>query len=171
MTLTMGSFTTEEPTILEWNNDSNVIVGNYTSIAKDVTIFAGGEHRTNTVSTFPFKERLRIANAKPICPFSKGDVTIGNDVWIGFGVTILSGVTIGDGAVIGAKSVVASDVLPYTIVAGNPARVIKYRFTREQISALLKIQWWNWPLEKVIKFVNLITSDDIDKFIVKASGT
>ena len=79
----------------------------------------------------------------------KGQILIGNDVWIGDGVTILGGVRIGDGAVVAAEAVVTKDVPPYAIVAGNPARVIKYRFPQDVIEKLERIAWWNWSSEKL----------------------
>jgi virginiamycin A acetyltransferase len=86
-------------------------------------------------------------------------------VYIGYNVTILSGVAIGDGAAIGACSVVTKDVPPYAVVAGNPARVLRYRFDEEAIENLLKIKWWDWPDEKVKENIHLICSDSIDAFI------
>jgi serine acetyltransferase len=95
----------------------------------------------------------------------KGVVNIGNDVWIGDGVTIVGELTIGDGTIIGACSVVAKDVPPYAIVAGNPIKIIRYRFTEEQIKKLLDIKWWEWehPLirERIKDFL------DINIFITK----
>ena len=92
-------------------------------------------------------------------------VTIGNDVWIGQGVSIKSGITIGDGAVIGAGAVVTKNVEPYAIVGGVPSRLIRYRFSKEQIEALLEIKWWNrsieWLEENGRYFI------DVDKFIEK----
>lgn len=82
-------------------------------------------------------------------PKSNGNITIGNDVWIGSGATIMSGVTVGDGAVIGANSHVVKDVEPYTIVAGNPARMIKQRFESEIIELLLEWRWWEFSAEKI----------------------
>ena len=76
-------------------------------------------------------------------------VEIGNDVWIGNSVIILDGIKIGDGAIIGAGSIVTKDVLPYAIVAGNPARLIKFRFSEHQIEKLLNIKWWNWTFEEI----------------------
>lgn len=100
-----------------------------------------------------------------IATYSKGDVRIGSDCWIGHGVVILSGVTIGDGAVVGAFSVVAKDVHPYSIVAGNPARMLRLRFSEEQIDQLLKIKWWDWPPEKIAKFRGLLGGKNADEFI------
>jgi hypothetical protein len=99
---------------------------------------------------------------------SRGDIVIGSDVWIGLNVFIGSGVTIGDGAVIGAHAVVTRDVPPYAVAGGNPARVIRYRFSETQIEALLAIRWWDWSDEVVDRYLPLITSPDIDAFIAAA---
>ena len=96
---------------------------------------------------------------------TNGDVDIGNDVWIGEHVTIMSGVTIGDGAVIATNSHVVKNVAPYSIVGGNPAKLIKYRFTEEQIQKLLEIKWWNWNDEKINSYLPLLCSSNIDDFI------
>ncbi|WP_318011557.1 CatB-related O-acetyltransferase [Mesorhizobium sp. CO1-1-9] len=74
----------------------------------------------------------------------EGPTEIGNDVWIGLRAVIMPGITIGDGAIIGAGSIVTKDVAPYAIVAGNPARLLRYRFTDDQIASLLAIRWWDW---------------------------
>lgn len=99
---------------------------------------------------------------------SKGDIVIGNDVWIGHGVTILSGVKIGDGAVVGAGSVVVNDVEPYSIAGGVPARTLMWRFPERQRVRLMGIRWWDWPETKIRKFMPLILSHDVDKFIEEA---
>jgi carbonic anhydrase/acetyltransferase-like protein (isoleucine patch superfamily) len=80
---------------------------------------------------------------------TKGSIVVGNDVWVGTRAIILSGVTIGDGAIVAAGSVVTKDVPPYAIVAGNPARLIRYRFSDETIAAMCRIRWWDWPLEVI----------------------
>jgi acetyltransferase-like isoleucine patch superfamily enzyme len=100
----------------------------------------------------------------PGYPYSKGDVFIGNDVWIGQDALILSGARIGDGAVVAARSVVARDVKPYSVVAGSPARHIKFRFPQETVEALLEIAWWNWPASEIKKSWPLLQSPDVDKF-------
>ena len=98
-------------------------------------------------------------------PSTKGDVTIGNDVWIGSNVTIMSGVTNGDGAVIANNSHVVKNVEAYSLAGGNPAKLIKYRFTPEQIEALLKIKWWYWDDAKITPF---LCNNNIDEFITSA---
>jgi virginiamycin A acetyltransferase len=92
---------------------------------------------------------------------SKGDTIIGNDVWLGYEAVILPGVQIGDGAIIAAKSVVVGNVPPYTIFGGNPAKLIKQRFSDSEIEILLKTQWWNWDLEKITRNIPLIMGGDI----------
>lgn len=93
----------------------------------------------------------------------KGDTVIGNDVWIGFDALIMPGVKIGNGAIISSRSVVTSDVPAYTIVGGNPAKIIKKRFPEETIATLEKLAWWNWPVEKITKNITAIMSNDIEK--------
>ncbi len=106
-------------------------------------------------------------------PKTKGDVVIGNDVWLGNGAFILSGVTIGDGAVIGARSVITRNVAPYSITAGNPAKLYRFRFDEQQIAELLKIAWWEWPFEKIKEAWPLLMSTNIEEFIrtYRASST
>lgn len=102
-------------------------------------------------------------NEKTEHPKSNGDVIIGNDVWIGYGATLMSGVKVGDGAVIAANSVVTKNVEPYTIVGGNPAKVIRKRFEKEVIEKLLKIQWWNWDDSKINKNLKFLCSDNLNE--------
>lgn len=148
------------------NDDTGLIIGAYTSIAKRATFILGGNHPSDRVTTFP----LRIMHGLPGAgsdgyPYSKGDIWVGSDVWIGYGALVLSGVTIGDGAMVAARSVVSADVPPFAIVAGAPARVLRYRHTPEQRVALLEISWWNWPEEQIVAAVERLTSPDIDSFI------
>jgi acetyltransferase-like isoleucine patch superfamily enzyme len=165
----IGKFTYGTPIIYDYRGGAGDLkIGNYCSITNDTVIFLGGEHKIEWVTTYPFSAFSdKWPNAKNIKghPNSKGDVIIGNDVWIGHGVTILSGVTIGDGAVIGAGSVVIKDIEPYTIAGGSPARPIRKRFSDEVIRKLLKIAWWDWPVEKVQENVNDLCSENIDAFI------
>ncbi|HXZ83047.1 MAG TPA: CatB-related O-acetyltransferase [Acidimicrobiales bacterium] len=167
-----GAYAYGIPTIMIYEGDTaRVVIGAYTSIASQVTIFVGGNHRPDWVSTFPFRAVLKMAGAfQDGLPASKGDVVIGSDVWIGHGATILSGSTVGHGAVIGAKAVVAGPIRPYAIAVGNPAREVRRRFSDEIIEALLAIEWWNWPIERVRDFVPLFCSPDVEEFLKKASG-
>lgn len=139
-------------------------IGSFCSIAWDVTIYLGGNHRTDWFALYPFGgERWPEAQGLRDVLTSKGDVTIGSDVWIGSNVIIMSGVTVGDGAVIAAGSVVTTHVAPYTIVGGNPAKVIKKRFNDEVISKLLDLKWWDWPDEKIRRNIHVLCSADEEK--------
>ena len=91
----------------------------------------------------------------------KGDTVVGNDVWIGQNVTVLPGVHIGDGAIIGANSVVAGDIPPYTVAAGNPCRVIRNRFDAELTDYLLNLRWWDWEPEKIFRNLDALCSGDL----------
>jgi chloramphenicol O-acetyltransferase type B len=161
--ISIGKFTYGNPKFMLWGESERIEIGAFCSIAEEVTIFAGGEHRTDWATTFP----LRIAFEDPQAgkdghPTSKGLTKIGNDVWIGFRAIILSGVTIGDGAVIGAGAVVSQDVLPYSIVAGNPAKFIRYRFDEDQIKRLLELEWWNWDISKIEHHISVLSSPDLN---------
>lgn len=123
----------------------------------------GGEHCIGWITTFPFPEHLPEFKKDPHWRV-KGDVVIGNDVWIGHGACLLSGVTIGDGAVVGAWAVVAKDIPPYAIAVGNPARVIKYRFSEDVIKRLMEVKWWDLPDEKINALIPLLLSNRIDEF-------
>jgi len=141
-----------------------LIIGKFCSIARNVQfIMNGGNHATEGFSTYPFfifGNGWEKATPEPgTLPF-KGDTVIGNDVWIGYDAVIMPGVTVGDGAIIGAKSVVTSDVAPYSIVGGNPAMLIKERFDQRTIETLLKVEWWNWPIEVVTAQLNALVSSD-----------
>jgi acetyltransferase-like isoleucine patch superfamily enzyme len=163
----IGDHTYGKPRVVSLEEGTSLRIGKYCSISTHVIIFLGSEHRTDWVSTYPFPYLWEEARSIKGHPYSKGDVVIGNDVYIGYNVTILSGVTIGDGAVVGACSVLTADVPPYAIVAGNPARLIRYRFEEETMKKLLKIRWWDWPEEKVKENIHLICSDSMAEFIKK----
>ena len=162
----VGRFTYGNPQFRLWDESERIQVGSFCSIADDVVIFGGGEHRTDWVTTYP----LRVAFDDPLAskdghPASKGETKIGNDVWIGFRAMVLSGVTIGDGAVIGAGAVVTADVPPYAIVAGNPAKVIRYRFDASVIEKLLALRWWEWDIDKIKENIPLLCSTNFKKVI------
>ncbi len=143
-----------------------LIIGKFCQIAAGVEfVMNGANHQMNAVSTFPFytlEGWTMNPPAKSDLPF-KGDTVIGNDVWIGQNATILPGVHIGDGAIIGANSVVGSDVEPYTIVIGNPAEAIRYRFDEDLTELLLKFKWWDKPIEEINELIPILTSSDLDK--------
>ncbi len=163
----MGRHSYGNPRVIAYPWDTaRVQIGAFCSIAEDVTFMLGGNHRTDCVSTYPFRIKFGLPDAaEDGHGASKGDIQVGSDVWIGRGALILSGVTIGHGAVIGASAVVASDVRPYAIVVGNPAREIRRRFTDEEADALLAIAWWNWPLERILESAPELCSPAIHDFI------
>ncbi len=152
---------------------SNVKIGKFCSIAPNVQI-APGEHEMSNISTHPFmynpiwRKKLGIKEKEEYqCDIGKSEefTKIGNDVWIALNAFIKRGVTIGDGAVIGACSVVTKDVEPYSIVVGNPARHIRYRFKKEEIEKLqlLKEKWWNLTEKQLEE--QLISMYDINKYL------
>lgn len=147
-------------------------IGSFCSIAQGLKIFLCADHRHDWVTTYPFghihRNKFNAFNGKGH-PSTKGDIIIGNDVWIGANVTIMSGITIGDGAVIANNSHVCKNVEPYSIVGGNPIKLIKYRFTEDQIKSLLKIKWWEWNDEKINESLALLCNGNIDEFIQKYS--
>lgn len=124
-----------------WMPNEKVVIGNYCSIADRVVIFTGGMRRTDVAALYPFDVRRAYKSTK--------NTTIGNDVWIGSGVTVLGGVQVGDGAILASQAVVFEDVPPFAVAAGNPAKVIHYRFSKRIVDRLLRIAWWYWPNDKV----------------------
>ena len=139
-----------------------LMIGKYCSIGSGaVFIMAGNQgHRMDWVSTFPFYYQANIFKDAQN-PYEKaGNTDIGNDVWIGSEAMIMSGVTIGSGSVISARAVVSKNVPPYAIVAGNPAKIIKYRFSKEKIESLLKLKWWDWSEEKIKANMDFLCSNN-----------
>lgn len=151
--------------LYEWNGDK-LIIGKFCQIAAGVEfIMNGANHQMNAVSTYPFYifgTWEQTAPDKKDLPL-KGDTIIGNDVWIGQNVTILPGVQIGDGAIIGASSVVGSNVEPYTIFAGNPAKPIRKRFDDELIQIMQKLKWWDKSIEEINSLIPILTCSDLNK--------
>ena len=144
----VGRGTYGAPEILTFGPEDRVTIGKFCSIGPQVLIVAGGEHRLGLATTYPLRTKLSPGGGDQDA-VSKGGVHIGNDVWIGARATILSGVTIGNGAVIAAGAVVVKDIPGYTVAGGNPARVIKDRFSEETKAALNEIAWWEWTDEEI----------------------
>jgi virginiamycin A acetyltransferase len=141
-------------------------IGKFCSIAENLQFIVRGAHMIDWITTYPFQALwdmdVPLHDLPPHSP-----ITIGNDVWIAANVKIKQGVSIGDGAVLATECFVTKDVPPYAVVGGNPAKIIKYRFTEEQIKDLLEIKWWDWEDEEIKKIVPLLVSNNIDEFIKK----
>lgn len=164
----IGDYTYGRPLVLEYGANAKLKIGMYCSIASNVKILLGGNHRVDWLTTFPFSEWPNIFPSA--CnieghPATKGDVVIGNDVWIGHSCIILSGVNIGDGAVLAAGSLLSKNVGPYEIWGGNPARFIKKRFSDEIIKKLLIAKWWEMSKEDILLLIPSLMSDNIKTFL------
>ena len=147
------------------STNTPVKIGRYCSFGPNVKIFLNSDHPINLVSTFPLKTLVKQKSPWPnLDAISKGGVKIGNDVWVGANSLIMSGIKISDGAVIAAGSIVTKNIGPYQLVGGNPAKIIKSRFKKIQIDALLRIKWWNWSEEKIKKHLDEFYLD-VEKFI------
>lgn len=142
-----------------------LIIGSFCSIGSGVSfIMAGNQgHRMEWVSSFPFYYTGDEYTKDAVDGFQNvGNTEVGHDVWIGAEAMIMPGIKIGHGALIGARSVVTKDVDPYTIVAGNPAKPIRKRFTENEINHLLEMEWWNWSENQLALAMKLLCSNDID---------
>lgn len=142
-----------------------LVIGKFCAIARGVTfIMNGANHQTSGISTYPFQ--IFGNGWEAVTPQAgdlpyKGDTVIGNDVWLGYGALIMPGVRIGNGAIVASRSVVVGEVPAYTVVGGNPARVIKERFPRDVAATLEDIAWWDWSIEKVTSHLRVIVSGDV----------
>ncbi len=143
-----------------------LIIGKFCQIAAGVKfVMNGANHRMNAASTFPFyifegwEQDVPPLSQMPV----KGDTVVGNDVWIGENATILPGASIGDGAIIGMNSVVGGTVEPYSIVAGNPAKLVRKRFDDELTALMLKWKWWDKDIEEINALIPLLSTDDLGK--------
>lgn len=165
-----GTYFDRNVNIISWSDDYKIILGKYNSIGRDCNFFLHANHRPDWVTTSsqlwgpvtPEIAQLHMSMGHPSC---KGDIIVENDVWIGAKSTIMSGVKIQNGSIVGANSVVTKDVPPYSIVVGNPAKVVKYRFTERQIESLLKIKWWEWTEDRIKTEAVSMWSNKIDEFI------
>ena len=158
------------PKIYNWGEDTTCQIGSFCSFAPGVKIYLGGEHRIDWVTTYPFNILWRAGKDIAGHPKTNGNVIIGNDVWIGTEAIIMSGVNIGDGAVAGARTVVTKDIPPYCVAAGNPASIIKKRFSDDVIRSLLEIKWWEWDDQKIARHIPLLLNNDISGFIESAKS-
>lgn len=145
-----------------------LIIGRFCQIATAVRfLMNGGNHHMNGISTYPFKifgflgQEAAENNPEERC-VNKGNTIIGNDVWIGNSVTFMPAVKVGDGVIIATNSVVTKNVEPYSIVGGNPAKLIRKRFDEEQINFLLDLAWWDWNIEKIIANLSSIINGDFE---------
>lgn len=152
-----------------------LIIGKFCALARGVKfIMNGANHKISGVSTYPFQifgngwERVM---PKPGDLPYKGDTIVGNDVWIGYEALIMPGVKIGNGAIVSSRSVVVSDVAPYAIVGGNPAKQIRLRFAPDVIAKLESLAWWDWPLERITENLEMIVSNDVDALLSSQSGS
>lgn len=142
-----------------------LVIGKFCALAAEVRFIMTGDHKLDGISTYPFPifghgwENAYNVHELPV----KGDIIVGNDVWFGYDSLVKNGVTIGNGAIIAARAVVVKDVPAYSIVAGNPAKVVKMRFDPKTIDRLEKIAWWDWPIEKINQNLKLISSLDVDQ--------
>jgi acetyltransferase-like isoleucine patch superfamily enzyme len=166
--MSIGKYTYHGDLIKAWEHpNAKYICGKFCAIS-NLKVYLGGNHNSNFVTTYSFGSTYKdIFNnlQEPAGLTTKGDVIIGNDVWIGDNVTIMSGVKVGDGAIIAAYSHIVKDVEPYSVVGGNPGKLIRYRFRKDQIEKLLQIKWWDWEDEKINKYLNNLCSKNIDEFI------
>ena len=176
--ISIGAFTyyddPDGPEQFEHNNvlyhfdfiGDRLLIGKFCALATGVTfIMNGANHDMRGFSTYPFpvmgggwQENFDLDGLKGQ---SKGDTIVGDDVWIGRNATIMPGATIGAGAIVAAGSIVSGDVPAYGIVAGNPARLVRYRFDEETIHRLMTLSWWDWPIAMISRYRPLIQGSDI----------
>lgn len=168
-TLTIGRHAYCAPQIRKLQGETNkVILEDFAGCSPDVTVYVGGNHNMEWVSVYGFREMFGLPGAfESGGQVSHGDVRICSDAIVHEHATVMSGVTVHKGAIVGTRSVVTKDVPPYTIVAGNPARFIRKRFEDHQIEALLRIAWWEWPIEKILEEVPYLNGAPVDEFIAR----
>jgi virginiamycin A acetyltransferase len=142
-----------------------LVIGKFCALARGLRfIMNGANHQISGFSTYPFYifgNGWESVTPQPEDVPYKGDTVIGNDVWLGYDVLVMPGVKIGHGAIVAARSVVVNDVPPYSLVGGNPAKVIKQRFPDEVVNELLAIKWWDWPVDKITRNLPAIVGADL----------
>jgi len=157
----IGDYTYGYPEILGAHLLDLLVVGKFCSIGGNVKILIEGhEHRPGWISSYPL---ATIFGQTPPAREESRIVNIGHCVWIGEGALIFSGARIGNGAIIGAHAVVKGVVEPYSIVAGNPAKLLRYRFDGDTIKAIEDSRWWDWPEERIKAAIPILLSADVDK--------
>lgn len=162
--ISIGEKTYGIPQVIWYDNTLRLSIGKYCSIADGVEIIMGGNHHHEWLTTYPFYRDNKIyLEATGKQDKACRNTTIGNDVWIGKNALILGGINIGDGAVIGAGSVVCKDIPPYAIAAGNPIKILKYRFSAEVINELIEIKWWDWDENKIKESIPFLLDENIEK--------
>lgn len=167
-----GTYFDRNVNIISWSDKYFVKLGKYNSIGRDCNFFLHSNHRIDWITTSsqllglvtPEIADMHMKMGHPTC---KGDIIVENDVWIGAKSTIMSGVKIQNGSIIGANSVVTKDIPPYAIVVGNPAKIVKYRFSEKIIESLLEIAWWNWTEDRIKTEAMTLWSTNINEFIEK----
>lgn len=159
--VSVGRYTYGRLEVLTFNTQNHLKIGNFCSIAPKVVFLLSADHYTDHISSFPFK--VKVTRELETEGVSKGDIIVDDDVWIGYGATILSGVHIGQGAIVAAGAVVSSDVPPYAIVGGVPAKVLKYRFEREIIDKLVQIDYSKLEKEKIEEHIDELYEQLKDK--------
>ncbi|MER5808401.1 CatB-related O-acetyltransferase [Streptomyces sp. NPDC002033] len=170
----------DDPTAFETRNvlyhygPEKLVIGKFCALGAGVRfLMNGANHRMDGPSTFPFPimggswaAHFDLITGLP----GRGDTVVGNDVWFGYGTTVMPGVRIGHGAVIGSGAVVVDDVPDYGIVGGNPARLLRTRYEDADIARLLRIAWWDWPVERISAHLRVIMSGTVDELEAVASG-
>ena len=156
-------------------NRDKLSIGRFCSLACGASfLLNSANHSLRSLSSYPFplfneqwEHGLKLTDSWD----NKGDINVGNDVWIGYEAVIMAGVTIGDGAVVAARAVVTHDVPPYTVVGGVPAKPIRQRFSSQTVKTLLKIKWWDWPVEVIAANLAAIQAGDLSPLQIKCNST
>ena len=158
-----GSVAEPQIVVFEGDDETRLIVGRYCGLASTATFMLGGDHPTDTMSTFPFRLRWRLPGAgQDGWPVSKGDIVVEDGAWVAHEALVLSGVRIGRGAVVAARAVVTKDVPPYWIAAGNPAVPVRQRVDDETVAAIEASRWWERDRDEIIRTVGELNGEVLE---------